>query len=225
MSLWSSFYKIETDVLLAACCLCAHERRIRCRLSCCRQCVSLVEQIAAKQTHINANLLRKVALLEKILHTKSIYHHQQQHQQQQQPPPQPQYWWRSHDRQQDRQRMQNDAPAPGLPCKLAHVVFCVASVPPHVVFFNSFASFTYRQTRQGHECVLMLFHANTMVLRRAPPQKNAVMFSPVPVFMSLGKIHTKSCERKLMNFWSGGRSVAQEPIGYAYNLVAIWYYF
>jgi len=62
--------------------------------------VSLVEQIVAKQTNINANLLRKVAMLEKMLHTKLIQQQQQQH------------WWRSNVGLQDRQRVQNDAQQP-----------------------------------------------------------------------------------------------------------------
>jgi len=66
-----------------------------------------VEQIVARQTNINANLLRKVSVLEKTIHTMSNHrdrHHPENHQQQQQ-----QRWW-----QHDAERTQNDAPAPGL---------------------------------------------------------------------------------------------------------------
>ena len=73
-----------------------------------RRCVSLVEQIIAKQTNINANLLRKVAMLEKMLHTKFNHHHLLHHHHHQQ---QQQQWRQSNARPQD--RTSNDALAPG----------------------------------------------------------------------------------------------------------------
>jgi len=70
-----------------------------------RHCILLVEQIVAKQTNINANVLRKVGVLEKLLHTKLIDHHHQ-HQAQHQ-----QHWSLSKSQpSEDGQRMHDDAP-------------------------------------------------------------------------------------------------------------------
>ena len=86
---------------------------VTCRVACCRQCVLLVEQIVAKQTDINADMLRKVSMLQKLIRTKLIdHHHYQQANQQQQ---QQQHWWLSNDQPQDGQRMHDDALPLALP--------------------------------------------------------------------------------------------------------------